>query len=125
MLKKTKLLFFFISNKTISPDELLSTQHFMLAVGHLMSSRTSKQINVASACTQTPGQSFEFSVDVIVSRRPNGVLRKFTGKESENVSSFISSYNTSTHSYCMINSCNLFSRSSHLLLLHNSMTQLG
>lgn len=49
---------------------LLSTQHFMFDDGHLISSRISKQIIVASECTQTPGHSFTSAVLVIESSKP-------------------------------------------------------
>lgn len=47
-----------------------SRQHFMDGDGHATSSRTPWHITVAMACTQTPGQSSDSAVLVIVSNRP-------------------------------------------------------
>jgi len=45
-------------------------QHRILAVGHCTSSRTSSHINVANACTHTPGQSAIFAVLVKEFKKP-------------------------------------------------------
>jgi len=45
-------------------------QHRILVVGHCTSSRTSSHINVANACTHTPGQSAIFAVLVKEFKKP-------------------------------------------------------
>lgn len=54
-------------------------QHRILADGHCTSSRTSSHINVANACTHTPGQSAIFAVLVNEFKKPD---RKVLAKES-------------------------------------------
>lgn len=54
-------------------------QHRILAAGHCTSSRTSSHINVASACTHTPGQSAIFAVLVKEFKKPD---KKVLAKES-------------------------------------------
>lgn len=45
-------------------------QHRILVMGHCTSSRTSSHINVANACTHTPGQSAIFAVLVKELKNP-------------------------------------------------------
>lgn len=54
-------------------------QHRILVVGHCTSSRTSSHINVANACTHTPGQSAIFAVLVKEFKNPD---KKVLAKES-------------------------------------------
>lgn len=63
------------SSMTFSEDEPVPfigscRQHRILDAGHCTSSRTSSHINVASACTHTPGQSAIFAVLVREFKKP-------------------------------------------------------
>lgn len=63
------------SSMAFSEDEAVPfigscRQQRILAVGHCTSSRTSSHINVANACTHTPGQSAVFAVLVREFKKP-------------------------------------------------------
>lgn len=60
-------------------------QHRILVVGHCTSSRTSSHINVANACTHTPGQSAIFAVLVKEVKNP---INTKSYKTFRNISQF-------------------------------------